>query len=207
MDYLTSLVDGLVITLVITIAAYATSIVIALPAGLVSKSALLRALITVYVELFRGTSAVVQLFWIFYVLPILGIRIDPIPAAIVAIGLNIGAYSVETIRAAAATVPRGQREAAQSLGLSRYQLTLLVTLPQVIRKIIPMQTNLLIDTLKLSSIVSLITIQDLTFSANTLSQTTGSFWLPYAIAMLFYWLVTLIFSAAGRRVEVFLKVP
>lgn len=125
-----------------------------------------------YVEVVRGTSALVQLFWVVFALPLIGVRIDPLTAGILVLGLNSGAYASEAVRGALAAIPAGQREAAIVLGLSPWQCWWRVTLPQAVPIVLPTATNLAVELLKNTSLVSLIGLADLTFQANALRATT-----------------------------------
>jgi hypothetical protein len=116
------------------------------------------------VEVFRGTSTVVQLFWFFYVLPFVGVRISSIACAVVVLGLGFGASGAEIVRGALNAVPRGQLEAAVAR----------VILPQAVAMMAPPFANLGIELLKATSVVSLITVSDLTFRAEIIRGSTGA---------------------------------
>src|SRR5262249_24404645 len=132
----------------------------------------IRWLAVVYIEIFRGTSALVQLFWLFFVLPHFGLTMEPLTVAIVALGLNVGAYGAEGVRGAVAAVPRGQWEASIALNMSRAQALRLIIVPQAIVAMIPPWGKLFIELLKATAIVSLITISDLAFRAEQMNATT-----------------------------------
>src|SRR5690606_242356 len=108
----------------------------------------LRAVSTAYVELFRGTSVLVQLFFLYFALPHFGLRLTALSAGVAALGLNAGAYGAEVVRGAMAGVPRGQRDAAQALGFSERQIRLRILLPQALPAMLPPAGNLLIELLK-----------------------------------------------------------
>ena len=132
----------------------------------------LKWLATVYVEIFRGTSALVQLFWLFFVLPQFGILIDAFSVAVLALGLNVGAYGSEVVRGAIRSVARGQWEASTALNMSRAQMLRRIILPQAFVAMIPPWGNLFIELLKSTALVSLITLSDLAFRAQQMNQTT-----------------------------------
>src|SRR5690606_13742339 len=118
-----------------------------------------RAVARVYMEFFRGTSILVQLFWLFYAMPILtGYQLDKLFAGILALGLNLGAYGSEVVRGAVQAVPPGQREAAVALNFSPYQRMRYVILPQAFVEMVPPMNNLLIELLKATSLLSAITV-------------------------------------------------
>lgn len=161
----------------------------------------LRWLAVAYVELFRGTSALVQLFWLFFVLPMFGISLSPMTAGIAALGLNIGAYGSEVMRGAIEAVPRGQWEAASALNLGRLRTLRRVILPQAFVAMIPPWGNLFIELLKATSLVSLITLSDLAFKAQQLNQTTLRTVEIFGIVLLIYLALSLLLTLAMRALE------
>lgn len=128
----------------------------------------IRVVTSVYVEIFRGTSVLVQLFWLFYVLPTFGIVLSPWVAGVLALGLNFASYGAEIVRSGLEAVPRGQWDAAQALNLSALDRLRLVIFPQALPIVIPAMTSNLIDLLKASSLLSLIAALDLTHVAQQL---------------------------------------
>jgi polar amino acid transport system substrate-binding protein len=124
-----------------------------------------------YIEIIRGTPLLIQLYFIFYALPSIGIKLSPFFAAILALGLNYAAYEAENYRAGLFSVPRGQMEAAISLGMSRMQALRHIILPQAVRLVIPPMTNDFISLLKDSSLVSVITMVELTKLYGQLAST------------------------------------
>ncbi|MGV3553371.1 ectoine/hydroxyectoine ABC transporter permease subunit EhuC [Rhizobium sp.] len=185
------------------------SCVLALVAAFVSGLALLspRAWIhvpaRVYVEVFRGTSVFVQLFVAYFVLPLTGLELTPTQAAILAFGLNTGAYGAEVVRSAVGAIGRDQREATIALNLTRYQSMRWVILPQAILIMLPSFGNLAIETMKSTSIASLITVSELTFQAQTVRTQTGETAMPFLLIMVTYLIVasfiTTIVSLLERR--------
>ncbi len=158
------LVQGAPMTLLISVSGMALAILFGLILALVYLYAPqpLAWLSRAYVELFRGTPLLIQLYLIFYGLPNLGIRLSPLTAAIIGLGLNYAAYEAENYRAGIQSIPRGQMEAALSLGMSRAQSLRYVIVPQAMRLVIPPVTNAFIALFKDSSIVSVITMVELT---------------------------------------------
>ena len=163
----------------------------------------LRWLAVGYIEAFRGTSALVQLFWLFFVLPHFGVTLSPMTVGILALGLNVGAYGAEVVRGAIGSVPRGQWEAATALNLGRAQALRRVILPQAFVAMIPPWGNLFIELVKATSLVSLITLSDLAFKAQQLNQNTLRTAEIFGLVMLIYlgisMLVTLCMRALERR--------
>ncbi|MCW2756698.1 MAG: amino acid transporter rane protein 1, family, partial [Nocardioidaceae bacterium] len=157
-EYFPILQHGFLITVLLTVLGILGTVVVAFAVGLarLSSHAVLRAPAYVFVEVFRGTSLVVQLFWIFYALPFAGFAFDPIPAAVLVLALNEGAYGAEVVRGTTATRPTGQTEACIALGLSPTQRLWRVLIPQSIPRMIPAFGNIMVDLLKATSLVSLV---------------------------------------------------
>jgi len=126
---------------------------------------------TGYIEIVRGTPLLIQILFIFYGLPSLGIRLDPFVAGVVALGLNYAAYEAENYRAGLQSVPHGQMEAALALNMTQFQAVRHVVVPQAFRFVVPVMTNDFISLLKDSSLVSVITLTELTEAYVRLSTT------------------------------------
>jgi polar amino acid transport system permease protein len=135
-------------------------------AGKSSRYPPVRSFVGGYVEAIRNTPFIVQLFFVFFGLPALGIHINEYVAAILAMTLNLGAYSVEIVRAGIAAVPKGHHEAAASLAMSRGQAFIHVVLPQAIAKVFPALTSQIVITMLGSAVVSQISVADLTYAAS-----------------------------------------
>ena len=160
-----------------------------------------RWLATVYVEVFRGTSALVQLFWLFFVLPQFGILIDAFTVAVLALGLNVGAYGSEVVRGAIQSVARGQWEAGTALNMSRAQMLRRIILPQAFIAMIPPWGNLFIELLKSTALVSLITLSDLAFKAQQMNQTTFKTIPIFTLVLLMYLVMSLCVTIGMRLLE------
>ena len=161
----------------------------------------LRWLAVAYIEVFRGTSALVQLFWLFYVLPQFGVMLPPLLVGTLALGLNIGAYGAEVVRGAIASVARGQWEAALALNMSRAQAVRRVVLPQAWVAMLPPWGNLFIELLKATALVSLITLSDLAFQAQQLNQNTLRTVEVFGTTLLIYLAMSLLITAGMRALE------
>ncbi|WP_431961982.1 ectoine/hydroxyectoine ABC transporter permease subunit EhuC [Actinacidiphila sp. bgisy160] len=153
------------------------------------------------VEFFRGTSLFVQLFWLFYALPIIGYQLVPLACAVVALGLNFGAYGSEVVRGALAAVPREQREAAIALNMTAGQRMRLVVLPQAWPQMIPPFNNLLIQVLKSTPLVSLITVADITFRIQQLRSATGETKNAYLVLLVLYFVLAYVLTLAMNALE------
>ena len=154
-----------------------------------------------YVEVFRGTPLLIQLYLIFYGLPNVGIRPSPLAAAVIGLGLNYAAYEAENYRAGILAIPHGQLEAALSLGLTRYQALRHVIVPQALRLVIPPVTNDFIALFKDSSIVSVITMVELTKVYGQLAATYYDYIGAGLVAALLYLLMGLPFVRLARWAE------
>ena len=154
---------GLLYTIPLTIISFALALIIATITALiqVAKVPVLKTLARLYIWIIRGTPLLVQLFVIFFGLPNLGILINPFPAAVIVFSINEGAYSAETIRAAIESVPRGQLEAAECVGLSWLQAIVRIVLPQALRTAFPTLFNSLISMLKDTSLAANITVTEM----------------------------------------------
>lgn len=193
---------GVGTTLVYTVVGALAALVISVTFGLLamSPSIVVRGLVRVVVEFFRGTSLVVQLLWIVFVLPQLGFRLELLAAATVALALNFGAYGSEVVRGAVVSVPKAQWEATVALSMSRVHRMRRVILPQAIPEMIPPFGNLLVQILKSSSLLFIVGITELTFEVNQLRFDIGS--LPaFSIALLVYFLLAQLLIAFMRRWE------
>ncbi len=204
-ELLPLLLEGTLVTIRITVMAAILAAAMALTASLAKLSAwrLLRWLANAYIEIFRGTSLLVQLFWLFFVLPLppFNLTMTPYTVAVLALGLNIGAYGAEVMRGAFGSVPRGQIEAAIALNLPPVHRFFHIVLPQALVNAIPSFTNLLIELLKGTSLVSLITLADLTFRADQLVQSTFRSTEIFLLALLIYFLLAQAISLSMRALE------
>ena len=185
------IVSGTLITMVLTVLASLLAIAIALAAGLMrmAPNFLVRGTATVYIEVFRGTSLLVQLYWIFFVLPLFGITLEKFTAGFVAVGMNLGAYGAELVRGAILSVPRGQWEAAQALNMSPAKRMMRVILPQAVLIMLPSWGNLLIELLKGTALVALIAVADLMFQVKQINGTTFMSAEAFGTALIVYYVI------------------
>jgi len=201
------LLEGLWVTLQLTAGGALFAGILAWVAGLgkLSVSRWARWPAIVYIEVFRGTSALVQLFWFFYGLPMLGVHLPPMLAGILVLGLNIGAYGAEIVRGAIQSVANGQSEACTALNMTRWQQRRLVIIPQALVAILPPAGNLLIELLKTTALVSLITLSDLTFKGMILRAESLNTAEIFGVLLLIYFAIAQTLMFAVRRVELRLK--
>ncbi len=192
----------------LTIGFALAAMVLGLPLGLtvallrLYASGPVRWLATLYVSFIRGTPLLVQIFVIYYGLPSFGITLSPVVGGVLALTLNAAAYLSETIRAAILSIPRGQHEAAYSVGLSRMETMRLIVLPQAARVALPSLGNSLIGLVKDTSLVSVITVVELLRSAQLVIARTFEPFGPYLAAALIYWVVSSLLELVQRRLEV-----
>jgi polar amino acid transport system permease protein len=202
-DFVPFLLMGIPVTLEVTALAMAValpvSVLLALGRG--SHLAVLRWPAGFVIELFRGSSALVQLFWAFYVLPFFGINLPALAAGVLVLGLNEGSYFSEVVRAGINAVPHGQREAAVTLGLSPRYRFFRIILPQALPIMIPPFGNALVTMVKFTSLVSLVTIQDLSFRANMIGTSLGDNGPVFEIIIFIYFALALLFGGCAKLLE------
>jgi polar amino acid transport system permease protein len=206
-----ALLYGARITISLTILAVSAGLVLSLflALGKMSKHKLLKAFCSGYIFFFRGTPLLMQLYFIYYALPLLSpIFILHIPNpelnrfvyAFIAFGLNSAAYCAEIIRAALQSIDRGQFEASKALGLSYAQTMKLVIIPQSIRRLIPPVGNEFIMVLKDASLVSIIALVDITKATRNIEGSTRSA-MVYIPAMVLYLIITAVFTFVFQKLE------
>ncbi|MBX2835321.1 MAG: ectoine/hydroxyectoine ABC transporter permease subunit EhuC [Gammaproteobacteria bacterium] len=197
-------VDGTLVTIQQTIIAGLLAIAISLVVGLMKLSShkVIRWPAIGYIEFFRGTSLLVQLYWIFFVLPLFGITLEKFTAGFIAVGLNLGAYGAELVRGSIQSVPRGQYEAALALNMSPYKKMVRIIFPQALLIMLPPWGNLLIELLKGTALVSLIAVADLMFEAKQINGSTFLSAESFGTALIIYYLMArLVVSPAMRAFE------
>lgn len=203
LDALPFLSLGVGTTVYITLMAIMLGTALGMVVGLARTSRVgpLRALATAYVELIRGTPLLVQLYIVYFGLVQFGLQLEARPAAIIALGVNSGAYVAEIVRAGIASVGKKQAEAAYALGMTGYQTMRLVILPQAVRIMIPPLGNEFVTLIKESSLASVIGTQELMKQAGFVVSRTYQTFSTYAGAAIIYFVLTTITSALLRRVE------
>jgi polar amino acid transport system permease protein len=205
LELLPGLWRGTVVTLEVTVLATIVALLLALTAGLARLSPLraVRLVTAAYVEFFRGTSLLVQLFWLYFAFPLLlDIRMPAMVAAVLALGLNYGAYGSEIVRSSILAVPRGQTEASVALNMTPRQRLWRIIGPQALAMALPSLGNLQIELLKGTSLVSLITLGELTYQGMLLrsydmSRTT----LILGLVLLVYFLIAQLLTWFIRFLE------
>lgn len=162
---------------------------------------LVRITARIYVEVFRGVSLPVLLFWLFFVLPHFGVSLPAQAVAILALGIDAGAYGAEVVKGGLQAVPKSQFEAALALGLPMHITLIKVIWPQALVAILPSAVNLVVESLKGSALVSLIAITDLTFQGKTIIERTYKPLEVYGTVMVLYLLMAAFIVLIGRLLE------
>ena len=206
--YVPSLFRAALITLVLSFAAMALAVALGvlIATGRVYGDPVSRLLLTVYVEVMRGTPVLLQLFVIYYGLASV-IRLPAFVAALLGLGLNYAAYESEIYRSALEAVPRGQLDAARILGFSRMQTLRLVRAPQAFRLALAPMTNDFVALLKDSSLVSMLTVVELTKQTQIFATNIGSWVIPGLLCALLYLAMSLPLGYLARRLEERWRMP
>lgn len=202
-EYRFDFLVGLWWTVKLSILSAVLAFVLAMAAGIARSSSRrsIRLPAAIYVEFFRGTSALAQLFWLFYVLPYLGVDLTPLQCAVLGLGLCFGAYGAEVVRSCIAAVPVGQLDAAAALNFSWFQTMRIVILPEAFIMMMPLFGNLLIELIKATSLVSLITIPDLTFQAKSIISKTYSSGHVLLVTLAIYLVISQIAAVTMKKAE------
>lgn len=203
LPFLPLLLSGLQTTLLVFALSAVLATAFAVVAGIARHAApvWLGLPFAVTVEVFRGTACFVQLFWVFYALPMFGVTLSPVTASVIVLGLNVGSYGSEVVRGALRAVPQGQIEAAKALNYSRTQSMVHIVAPQALRIAIRPAANLFVDLLKLTPLTSLVTVADLTRNAMVMRNQTGSTLATLLCIFVVYFLLASLIYAAMDRLE------
>lgn len=204
-ELLPALWKGAVVTVEVTILSTILALLLAVIAGLLrlSRFRAIRWLTAAYVETFRGTSLLVQLFWLYFAFPLLlDIRMPAMTAAVLALGLNYGAYGSEIVRSSVNAVPKGQTEAAIALNMTPWQRMRRIVGPQALAIALPSLGNLQIELLKGTSLVSLITLAELTYQGMMLRSYDMSHTpLIFGMILLVYFVIAQLLTLVIRLLE------
>ncbi len=187
-EYLPDLFRGALISIELTLSVMALSLVFGLIVALarMTRFRAVRTVATFYIEIIRGTPALLQLFYIYFVLPAFGIKFPPFTAGVIGLTLNYSAYLSEVYRAGIQAVAKGQLEAAQALGMSRTLMMRLIILPQAIRIIVPPLGNYFISLFKDTALASLITVKELIFTGQIIAATNFQYFAIFTIIGVIY---------------------
>lgn len=206
LETLPLIASKLTVTLSLTLIAAVCSLILGIIFALIAyyRVKVLSQILKVWISFVRGTPAVAQLFFFYYGLAnvsALILAMDPIVAVAVIMSLNMSAFVSESIRASLISVDNGQREAAQSLGISPFRMTVRIVIPQAVRVALPPLFNDLINLFKLSSLAFLVGVRDVMGAAKIEAASTFHFFECYACVMVIYWAITLILTFVQKRLE------
>jgi polar amino acid transport system permease protein len=187
-SYMPELLAGALISVELTVVVMAISLVagLVLALGKVSSNRLLSTAATIYIEVIRGTPCLLQLFYIYFVLPAFGIKFPPFAAGVAGLAINYSAYLAEVYRAGIEAVARHQVEASMALGMSRTQMLRLIILPQAIRVVVPPLGNYFISLFKDTSLVSIVTVRELMFTGQIISASNFQYFTVFTIIGVIY---------------------
>jgi len=202
-SFLPPLLEGTRITITVSAVAYLLSLVLGLLFGLgrIAPFWLVRWVAAAYVQFFRGTPLLLQLFFIYYIMPYAGVVLSPFTSGVMGLTINYSAYMAEVFRSGIQAIPPGQWAAAQSLGMSRSQLMRRIILPQAIRVVIPPLGNFLVSIFKDSALVSVITMRDLMFSGELLASATFKHFQIFALVALIYFVISYPLAKVVEHIE------
>ena len=209
MDYIISIIPQMLMGTVDTLRLFFITIVLAIPLGIllafcrVSSFTVLRNIVAAYVYVLRGTPLMLQLLFVYFGLPfipVIGVRLDDFPAAVLAFVLNYGAYFWEFYRAGIQAIPKGQYEAAKTLGMNYVQTMRRIILPQVFKIILPPVSNETITLVKDTSLIYVLAMNDLLRTTRNLVQRDFNI-MPFVVAGVFYLVMTLILTYGFNKLE------
>ncbi|WP_327315293.1 ectoine/hydroxyectoine ABC transporter permease subunit EhuC [Streptomyces sp. NBC_01235] len=201
--FTTWFLPGIWVTVQVTVYAAALGAAISFGIGIARSSRywIVRFLAGVYFEVFRGMSALVLMFWMFFALPLFGWQLVPMWAGVSALGLTYGAYGSEIVRGSLAAVTPAQKEAGIALNFTRLQRLRLIELPQAWPEMVPPFNNLLIELLKGTALVSVITVADMTFAGNLLRLGTNETTPIYTLLLVLYFVLAFLITRGMRLLE------
>ena len=187
-DSVVPLLLGVRITVLFTIMVMFISLVAAVPVALarLSKYRLIRWVAMIYVNVFRATPLLIQLIYIYYALPAFGIRLSPFVAGLVGLSLHYIPFIAEVYRSGIQAIPKGQRDAAQALGLSRWMINRKVIFPQAFKIVIPALGNYFVSLVKDTSLLSVLTVTELVFAGELIAARTYDYFTEYTLVFIFY---------------------
>lgn len=212
-EYFPPLMEGAWVTIQLTVYSTIIGAALAFAAGIgkLSSNWAIKAVSVAYIEVFRGTSLLVQLFWLYFALPIAGmaigvdLRLPPVAAGVLALSLNIGAYGAEVVRGAIQSVHQDQHEAARALNFTPRQTLWNITIPQSIPEMMPSFGNLAVQNLKDTALVSLISLGDLAFRAEQIRNFTQDSTTIYSMLLVTYFGMALVLTAIMRGLEAYVS--
>lgn len=206
--FIGALVDGLLLTVKMTLVTIVLGMIlgITVAGARLSSFAPLRWVTTMYVEIMRGTPALVQLFWVYYALPIVtGVQLPAFESVVLALTLNVGAFYGEAFRSGIQAIPREQVETADVLGLNYFQRMRFVVVPQAFRIVLPVLISISISLFKDTSLVSALGVNELMYTARSVATDTYRPLEVYTAVAIIYFLVAFPVTLIMRRYEIYLS--
>ena len=209
MDYIISIIPQMLMGTVDTLRLFFITIVLAIPLGIllafcrISPFKIVRNVVAAYVYVLRGTPLMLQLLFVYFGLPfipVIGVRLDDFPAAVLAFVLNYGAYFCEIFRAGLQAIPKGQFEAAKTLGMNYTQTMRRIILPQVFKIILPPVSNETITLVKDTSLIYVLAMNDLLRTTRNLVQRDFNI-MPFVVAAVFYLVMSMILTYGFNKLE------
>jgi len=201
--------SAILLTVLISLVAIVLGFALGMLVGLArsSRSRLIRYPATAYVDVIRGTPLLVQLFLWYFGLSVIGINIDPLPAAMLAVGFHSSAYQAEIVRGGIQSIPKGQTEAARAVGMTHMQSMRYVVLPQALRLILPPLSNEFVIIIKDSSLAYAISVAEITLVSYQLNARYYEPFTVFLFAALLYLILTYITSTLMRTLERRVRIP
>ena len=201
--FLPAMLRGAVVTLQVSVLSALLFLCMSFVAGIAKDRGIapVRWLAIVYIEVFRGTSLLVQLFWFYFVLPEFGVVLSPMTAGVLGVGLNFGAYGAEIVRGAMAAVPKGQSEASIALNLTEWKRLTRIEIPQAVMVMTPGMVNLTIEMVKATALVSAVTLVDITYASVQQNQLHYRTLEIFAITVMLYYCFAQFIRFGGSALE------
>ncbi|WP_028775590.1 amino acid ABC transporter permease [Shimazuella kribbensis] len=195
--------QGLKYTIIITLITMIVGLILGLVIALMrmSSSKILRYPARMYISIIRGTPLLVQLFILYFGLPVIGLNLSPFLAAIIGLSLNVGGYSAENFRGALLSIPKGQWEAAYSINMTYGQALRRIIMPQALRVALPTLANTLLSLVKDTSLLSMITVPEMLYQAKIIGGREFDYLTMYILVAFFYWIVCTILAWVQDRLE------
>jgi len=201
--------SAILLTVLISLVAVVLGFALGMLVGLArsSRSRLVRYPATAYVDVIRGTPLLVQVFLWYFGLSVIGINIDPLPAAMLAVGFHSSAYQAEIVRGGIQSIPKGQTEAARAVGMTHMQSMRFVVLPQALRLILPPLSNEFVIVIKDSSLAYAISVAEITLVSYQLNARYFEPFTVFLFAALLYLILTYVTSTLMRTLERRVRIP